>query len=87
MHRLPFLQLVRDGAKLRMPRLQRRMNLIQTKSEQEKHSDYLDKSSNLFSVAEYEQMSGGELQIYLFIESADPQMARMVMELLENAMI
>ena len=69
---------MRDKAKLRPLRHQRRMNLIQTKRGQEKHSDYLDKLIDLFSVAEYEQMSGDEFQIQLFIESADPQMARMV---------
>ena len=59
------------------------MNPIQTKCRQEKHSDYFDKLSSLFSVAEYEQMSGDEFQIHMFIESADPQMAKMAKELSE----
>ena len=68
-------ELVRDEAKLEMLHHQRRMNLIQTKREQDRHSDYLNKLSNLFSVGEYEAMSRGEFQIHLFIESADSQMA------------
>ena len=67
-----------------MPCHQRKMNLIQIKSGQENHSDYLDKLSNLFSVVEYEQMSGYEFQIHLFIESANSQMAKTAMELLET---
>ena len=37
-----------------------------------------------FSVAEYEDMTGDELQIHLFVESADSQNAKMATELLET---
>ena len=38
----------------------------------------------MFSVAEYEQITEDEFQIHLFIESTDPQMARMAMDLLKT---
>ena len=77
-------ELLRDEAKLQMPRYQRRMNLMQNKRGFEKRSDYLEKLSELFSVADYEYLSGDEFQIHLFIESADSQMAKMATELLET---
>ena len=77
-------ELVREEVRLRMPCHQIRMDLLKTKQGQEKHSDYLDKLGNLFSVAEFEQMTGDESQIHVLIESADPQMARIALELLEK---
>ena len=58
------------------------MNLIQTKRGSERHSNYLEKISELYSVAEYNDMTGDEFQIHLFIELADTQMSKNSTELL-----
>ena len=51
-------ELIKDEAKLRQPKHQRGMTLIQTKRGSEKHSDFLKKISENYSVAEYDEMSG-----------------------------
>ena len=70
-------ELVRDEAKLSMPKHQMRMNLIQTKRGSERHRDFLEKISELWSVAEYEDMTGDEFQTHLFIESANSHMRKL----------
>ena len=50
-------ELVREVARLRLPCQKRRMYLIKNKRGSEKHSDYLDKLGQLFSVAEFEEMT------------------------------
>ena len=60
------------------------MILLQTKRGSDKHSDFLERISENDSVAEFEKMSGEELQIHLFIRDADPQMSRIATEVLEK---
>ena len=60
------------------------MMLIQTKRGSEKHSDFLEKISENYSVAEYETISGDEFQIHLFINSAGAHMSKIALELLEK---
>ena len=60
------------------------MALIQTKRGSERHSDFLEKISEKFSVAEYDEMSGDEFEIHLFIKSADTHMQKIATELLEK---
>ena len=50
-------ELLREEARLRMPRHQRRMDLIKVKRGQDKHSDYLDKLGNLFTKITDPQMA------------------------------
>ena len=65
------------------------MNLIKTKRGSERHSDYLEKISELYSVAEYDDITGDKFQIHLFILSADSHMQKIATELLdiENPMM
>ena len=71
--------------KLRQPKKhQRCMTLIQTKRGSEKHSDFLEKTSENYSLAECDEMSGNEFQIHLFINSANAHMAKIATELLEK---
>ena len=60
-----LVELAREEARLRMPCHLRRMYHTKAKRQgQEKHSDYLDKIGNLFSVAKFEHMKGDEFQIH-----------------------
>ena len=68
--------------KLRMPRHQRRIQLLKAKRGSKKHSDFLDKFVNLLSVMEFDSMTGNEMVIYLFVECADSQMVRLALDLL-----
>ena len=65
-----------------MPKHQRCIALIQAKKESEIHSDFLEQISEKFSVAEYDEMTGDEFQIHLFIESPDAHMQKLATELL-----
>ena len=60
------------------------MILLQTKRGSDKHSDFLERISENYSVAEFEKMRGEELQIDLFIRDADPQMSKIATEILEK---
>ena len=60
------------------------MDLLKAKRGSETHSDFLDKLGNLLSAAEFDQMTGDEMVIHLFKESADAQMARIAMDILEK---
>ena len=60
------------------------MLLLQTKRGSDKHSDFLERLKENYSVAEFEEMSGDEFQIHLFIREADAQMSRIATELLEK---
>ena len=77
-------ELLRDETRLRMLGHQRRMDLIKAKRGQYKHIDYLDKLGSLFSVVEFEELTGDEYQIHLFFETAVPQMVKTAKELLEK---
>ena len=60
------------------------MDLLKAKRGSETHSDFLDMLGNLLSAAEFDQMTGDEMVIHLFKESADAQMARIAMDILEK---
>ena len=65
---------IEEEAKLRQPKHQRRMTLIQTKRGSEKHSDFLEKISDNYSMAEFD-----EFQIHLSINSADAHLSKIAM--------
>ena len=52
------------------------MILLNTKRGSDKHSDILEKIVENYSVVEFEQMTGEELMIHLFIRDADPLMSK-----------
>ena len=61
--------------KLRQPKHLRCMTLIQTKRGSEKHSDFLEKISENYSVAECDEMSGDEFQIHLLSQPSPVQLS------------
>ena len=70
--------------KLSKSRHKRRLELLKAKKGSEKHIGFLDKLGRLLSVAEFDSITGDEMVIHLFAESADTQMARLVMDMLEK---
>ena len=60
------------------------MKLLQTKRGSDSHSDFLKRLKENYNVAEFEQMSGDEFIIHLFIREADAQMSRIATEILER---
>ena len=79
-----LMKALEDEAKLRDPKHTRRMKLLQTKRGSDKHSDFLERLKENYNVAEFEEMSGDEVQIHLFIREADAQMSRIATEILEK---
>ena len=75
-------EIVKEKAEIRMLKHQRRMNRIQTKRGSERLNEYLEKISDLYSGAEYDDMTGDEFWIPLFIESADSHMQKIATVLL-----
>ena len=47
------------------------MILLNSKRGSDKHSDFLEKIVENYSLVEFEQMTGEELMIHLFIRDAD----------------
>ena len=70
-----LIKLIKEEAKLRQPEHQRCMTLIQTKRGSEKHSDFLEKISENYSVAECDEMSGDEFQIHLLSQPSPVQLS------------
>ena len=75
-------EIVKEEAELGISKPQRRMNRIQTKRGSERLNEYLEKISDLYSGAEYDDMTGDEFWIPLFIESADSHMQKIATVLL-----
>ena len=65
------MKAIEDGAKLRDPKHTRHMLFLQKKRGSDKHSDFLERLKENYNLAEFEEMSGDELQIHLFIREAD----------------
>ena len=78
------MKAIEDEAKLRQPKHTRRMLLLNTNRGSDKHSNFLEKIVENYSAIEFEQMTGEELQIHLFIRDADPQMSKIATEILEK---
>ena len=78
------MKAVEDEVKLRQPKLTHRMILLNTKRGSDRHSDFLEKIVENYSVVEFEQMIGKELMIHLFIWDADPQISKLATEILKT---
>ena len=60
------------------------MVLLSTKRAGDKHSDFLEKIVEHYSVIEYDTMTGDELVIHLFVRDADQQMSNVAQEVLRS---
>ena len=60
------------------------MILLNTKRGSDKHSDFLEKIVENYSVVEFDQMTGEELMIHLFMRDADPQMSKLATDILRT---
>ena len=60
------MKAIEDEAKLRQPKHTCHMILLNTKRGSDKHSDFLEKIVENYSLVEFEQMTGEELMIHLF---------------------
>ena len=79
-----FMKAIEKDAKLRQPKHTRRMVLLSTKRGEDRHSDFLEKIVEHYSVIEFDTMTGDELVIHLFIRDADQQMSKKAQELLRS---
>ena len=79
-----LLKAIEKEAKLRQPKHTRRMVLLNTKKGSERHSDFLEKIVEHYSVIEFHQMTGDELIIHLFICDADQQMSKVAQEVFRS---
>ena len=60
------------------------MILLNTKRGSDKHSDFLEKIVENYSVVEFDQVTGEELMILLFMRDADPQMSKLATDILRT---
>ena len=79
-----LIKSIEDEANLRQPKHTRCMILLKNKRGSDKHTDFLEKIVENYSVVEFEQMTGEELMIHLFIRDADPQMRKLATEILQT---
>ena len=77
-----LIEFLKVEGKLRMPVHQRRLQLLKVKRGSTRHSDFIFQIGKLMSVAEFTGMSEDQMLIHLFVESADPVMSKIGLEIL-----
>ena len=77
-----LIEFMQEEGKLRMPVHQRRLQLLKTKRNQTRHSDFIFQIGKLMSVAEFSDMTEDQMVIHLFVETADATMLKIGLEIL-----
>ena len=74
--------MIKAEGKLRVPRHQRRLQLLKAKRSNDTHSDFLYNLESLMSVAEFNEISEDKMIIHLFCGTADQTMSKIALEIL-----
>ena len=77
-----IIQLIEEEGRLRMPRHQRRLQLLKAKRNAGKHSDFLFTLETLMGVSEFDSMTPDEMVLHLFAEHADNTMSKIALDIL-----